>query len=74
MSAEQKKTKSRRKKKKSLRIRLTKSPIGYSERQKRTVRALGLRRMNHTVEQEDTPVIRGMITKVSHLVTVEEVS
>jgi large subunit ribosomal protein L30 len=57
-----------------LRIRLTKSPIGYSERQKRTVRALGLRRMHQAVEQKDTPVIRGMITKVSHLVTVEEVS
>jgi large subunit ribosomal protein L30 len=75
MSAEKKKTKSRRRKKgKSLRIRLTKSPIGYSERQKRTVRALGLRRMNHTVEHEDTPVIRGMIAKVSHLVMVEEAS
>ncbi|MCJ7557767.1 MAG: 50S ribosomal protein L30 [Gammaproteobacteria bacterium] len=54
-----------------LRITLTKSPIGYSYRQKRTVRALGLRRMNQTVEQKDTPVIRGMIAKVSHLVTVE---
>jgi large subunit ribosomal protein L30 len=58
---------------KVLRITLTKSPIGYSYRQKRTVRALGLRRMRQTVEQEDTPVIRGMIAKVSHLVTVEEV-
>ncbi|RLD00488.1 MAG: 50S ribosomal protein L30 [Chloroflexi bacterium] len=58
-------------KKKVLRITLTKSPIGYSYRQKRTVRALGLRRMHQTVEQEDTSVIRGMITKVSHLVTVE---
>lgn len=58
---------------KQLRIKLTKSPIGYSSRQKGTVRALGLRRMNHTVEQADTPVIRGMIAKVAHLVTVEEV-
>ena len=56
-----------------LRIRLSKSPIGYSERQKRTVRALGLRRMNQTVEKKDTPVIRGMIARVSHLVTVEAV-
>jgi large subunit ribosomal protein L30 len=56
-----------------LRITLTKSPIGYSERQKRTVWALGLRRMNQTVEQRDTPVIRGMIAKVQHLVTVDEV-
>ena len=55
-----------------LRITLTKSPIGYSARQKRTVRALGLRRMHQTVEKQDTPVIRGMIAKVSHLVTVED--
>jgi len=58
---------------KQLRITLTKSSIGYSKRQKRTVRALGLRRMNHTVEQQDTPVIRGMVAKVAHLVRVEEV-
>ncbi len=56
----------------ALRITLVRSPIGYSERQKRTVRALGLRRLNQTVEQADTPVIRGMIAKVSHLVRVEE--
>ena len=59
-------------KKKTIKITLTKSPIGYSKRQKGTVRALGLRRMNHTVEHEDSPVIRGMIAKVSHLVKVEE--
>ena len=59
---------------KVLRVTLTKSPIGYSYRQKRTVRALGLRRMHQTVEQKDTPVIRGMIAKVGHLVMVEEVS
>ncbi len=57
---------------KKLKITLVKSPIGYSKRQKGTVRALGLKRMNHSVEQEDTPVIRGMIAKVSHLVKVEE--
>lgn len=57
-----------------LRITLTKSPIGYSERQKRTVRALGLRKMNHTVEQNDSPVIRGMVAKIGHLVTVEEIT
>ncbi len=56
---------------KVLRITLTKSPIGYSYRQKRTIQALGLRRMNQTVEREDTPVIRGMVAKVSHLVTIE---
>jgi large subunit ribosomal protein L30 len=53
-----------------LRITLVRSPIGYAE--KRTVRALGLRRMHQTVEQMDTPVIRGMLSKVRHLVKVEE--
>jgi len=73
MSAARKATKKARKKKVNrLHITLTKSPIGYSYRQKRTVRALGLRRMHQTVEQDDTPVIRGMIAKVKHLVTVEE--
>ncbi len=62
-----------KKKRKVLRITLTKSPIGYPERQKRTVWALGLRRLNDTVEQAESPVIRGMIAKVQHLVTVEEV-
>ncbi len=57
---------------KKLRITLVKSPIGYSRRQKATVRALGLRRLHQTVEQEDTPVIRGMVAKVAHLVRVEE--
>ena len=57
---------------KSLRITLVKSPIGYSRRQKETVRALGLRRLKHSVVQEDNPVIRGMVMKVSHLVEVEE--
>ncbi len=62
------------KKGRRLLITLTKSPIGYSFRQKRTVQALGLRRMHQTVEQEDTSVIRGMIAKVQHLVSVEESS
>ncbi len=61
-----------KKKVKELKITLVKSPIGYTKRQKGTVKALGLRRMNHTVTQADTPVIRGMIAKVSHLVKVEE--
>jgi large subunit ribosomal protein L30 len=60
------------KKTNKLRIKLVKSPIGYSQRQKGTVRALGLRRMNQSVVQADNPVIRGMIFKVSHLVEVEE--
>jgi len=59
-------------KKKTLKIKLVKSPIGYSERQKGTVKALGLKKINDVVEHTDTPVIRGMIFKVSHLVEVEE--
>lgn len=62
----------RKKTSKVIQITLVRSPIGYSLKQKRTVRALGLRRMNQTVEQEDTPVVRGMIAKVNHLVMVEE--
>jgi large subunit ribosomal protein L30 len=62
-----------KKKDRRLSITLAKSPIGCSYRQKRTVQALGLRRMRQTVAHEDTPVIRGMIAKVRHLVTVEEV-
>jgi large subunit ribosomal protein L30 len=58
--------------KKELKVTLVKSPIGYSKQQKGTVRALGLRRINQTVVHQDTPVIRGMINKVSHLVKVEE--
>ena len=56
-----------------IRVTLTKSPIGYEQSQKDTVRALGLRKMNQTVEKDDTPVVRGMINKVRHLVTVAEV-
>jgi len=57
---------------KTLQITLVKSPIGYSERQKRTVRALGLRKINQTVEQKDTASVRGMVNRVSHLLSVEE--
>jgi large subunit ribosomal protein L30 len=60
------------KKMKKIRITLVKSPIGYSRRQKGTVRALGLRRLHQSVVQQDNPVIRGMVIKVSHLVEVEE--
>jgi large subunit ribosomal protein L30 len=57
---------------KKIRITLVKSPIGSPADQKATVRALGLKRMNHTVEQEDNPVIRGMVFKVKHLLRVED--
>jgi large subunit ribosomal protein L30 len=56
-----------------LRIRWVKSSIGYSRQQKGTIRALGLRRLGDVVEQVDTPVIRGMLDKVDHLVEVERV-
>ncbi len=56
-----------------LRITWTKSAIGYEKRQKRTIRALGLRRLHQTVEHDDTPTIRGMAHKVRHLVSIEEV-
>jgi large subunit ribosomal protein L30 len=56
-----------------LRITYVKSFIGYSKEQKATVRALGLRRLGQTVEKDDTPVVRGMIDKVRHLVQVEEI-
>jgi large subunit ribosomal protein L30 len=58
---------------KKLRITLVRSPLGYSQRHKATVAALGLRRMHQTVEQADTPQLRGMLAKVAHLVRVEEV-
>lgn len=57
----------------TLRITWVKSSIGYSRRQKGTIRALGFRRLGDVVEQADTPVIRGMVDKVGHLVQVEEI-
>jgi large subunit ribosomal protein L30 len=56
-----------------LRITLVKSGIGYAEEQKRTLRALGFRRLNQVVEHEDSASIRGMVTKVKHLVQTEVV-
>lgn len=57
-----------------LRIKWTKSSIGYPKDQKATIRALGLRKLQHAVEIEDNPAIRGMIRKVRHLVQVEELA
>jgi large subunit ribosomal protein L30 len=59
---------------KMLRVTLVRSPIGYDKTQKATVRALGLRRMHHTVEKADTPEVRGMINKISHMLRVEEIA
>ncbi len=56
---------------KTLKVTLVKSPIGTKESHRATVRGLGLRRMHHTVELEDTPAVRGMINKVYYLVKCE---
>lgn len=55
-----------------IRITLLRSSHGRKPSQRLTVNALGLRRINHTVEHNDTPQIRGMIARIRHLVTVEE--
>lgn len=56
-----------------LKVTYKKSSIGYNEKQKRTIKALGFSKLNQTVEHDDTAAIRGMIKKVDHLVDVEEV-
>jgi large subunit ribosomal protein L30 len=66
--------KKKKKTEKIIRITLRKSPIGYSERQKGTVKALGLKRMHQSIEHVDTPVMRGMVARISHLVEVEEIN
>jgi large subunit ribosomal protein L30 len=57
---------------KTIKVTLVRSPIGYEKSQKATVQALGLTKLNQTVEQRDTPVLRGMINKVKHLLVVTE--
>tara|TARA_Y100001970_G_C14098799_1_gene784272 strand:- start:512 stop:688 length:177 start_codon:yes stop_codon:yes gene_type:complete len=56
-----------------LRITQIKSAIGYKPKAKRTLVALGLKRINQSVEKQDSPQIRGMINRVDYLVKVEEV-
>ena len=56
-----------------LRLTLTRSPIGYSQRHKDTIRTLGLKKMHQSVEKQDSPSLRGMLLLVNHLVTIEEV-
>ncbi len=56
-----------------IRIKKVKSTINRTQDQKRTMDALGLRKMNQTVEVEETPQIQGMVRKVNHLVSVEEI-
>ncbi len=56
----------------TIRVTLVRSPIGYTKDQKATVLALGLRRLHQTVEHQDTPALRGMLSKVIHLLKIEE--
>ena len=58
---------------KTLKITLVKSPIGAIPKHKKTVEALGLKKLHHTVELPDNEAVRGMIWHVNHLVKVEEV-
>jgi large subunit ribosomal protein L30 len=57
---------------KRVKVTLVKSTIGFNRTQAKTVRGMGLRRINHSVELPDTPATRGMIHKVRHLVTVQD--
>jgi large subunit ribosomal protein L30 len=56
----------------TIQVTYRKSAIGYRQDQKDTIKKLGLRRLNQTVEIEDTPAHRGMVNKVAHLVEVSE--
>ena len=58
---------------KKIRITQVRSKIGAPERQKRTLEALGLKKIRHTIEKEATPQVLGMCKKVEHLITVEEI-
>lgn len=57
---------------KKIRVKQVRSGIGYDRRQRATLRGLGLRRMQQTVELPDTPEVRGMVARIPHLVKVEE--
>ncbi len=57
---------------KRLRVTLVRSPIGAKKEHRACVRGLGLRRLNHTVEVEDTPAVRGMIRRVGYMVKCED--
>ncbi len=57
---------------KVIKVTLVRSPIGFPQSQKATVRALGLRRLHQTVEHQDTPALRGMLAKVVHMIRIDE--
>jgi large subunit ribosomal protein L30 len=59
-------------KKNTIKVTLVRSPIGALPRHRECVRGLGLKRMHHTVELEDTPSIRGMVNKIDYMVRVDE--
>lgn len=59
---------------KKLKVTLVKSPIGTGRKHQACVKGLGLRRIRHSVELEDTPAVRGMINKVSYMVSCEEIN
>ncbi len=60
-----------KKAKDTVKVTLVRSPIGIQPKHKLCLKGLGLRRMHHTVELEDTPAVRGMINKISYLLAVE---
>ncbi|MDY7094092.1 MAG: 50S ribosomal protein L30 [Acidobacteriota bacterium] len=57
---------------KTIKIRQVRSAIGYPRKQREVLRSLGLRRMHHVVERQDMPAVRGMVSKIPHLVEVVE--
>ncbi len=57
---------------KTIKVTQVKSSIGRLPKHKATLRGLGLRKINHTVELEDTPCVRGMVNKVRYMIKVEE--
>lgn len=56
----------------SLRIEQVRSPIGFNKTQRDVLQSLGLRRIRHVVERQDTPAVRGMVAKIPHLVRIVE--
>ncbi len=60
------------KSKKTIKIEQVKSPIGYPKTQREVLRGLGLRRIRHVVEREDSPAVRGMVKKIQHLARIVE--
>lgn len=62
----------KKKKSKTIKVEQVRSPIGFPRVQREVLRGLGLRRIRHVVEREDTPAVRGMVHKIPHLVRIVE--